>query len=159
MGHASHLTCLVLTKQLLRAQAVAALGPSGKSLHVRGGLILLILFLASMTKSVLKFLPTQILPQLWKSNTPLIHFIYSFIHLANVFADCIKLLHLWLQRIWLIWIRGQMQTSAGMEKAREFQKNIYLCFIDYDKAFDCVDHNKLENSWRDGTIRPPDLPP
>ena len=33
-----------------------------------------------------------------------------------------------------------------MEKAREFQKNIYLCFIDYAKAFDCVDYNKLE-SW------------
>ena len=30
-----------------------------------------------------------------------------------------------------------------MEKAREFQKNIYFCFIDYDKAFDCVDHKKL----------------
>ena len=30
-----------------------------------------------------------------------------------------------------------------MDKAREFQKNIYLCFIDYAKAFDCVDHNKL----------------
>ena len=30
-----------------------------------------------------------------------------------------------------------------VEKAREFQKNIYFCFIDYDKAFDCVDHNKL----------------
>ena len=30
-----------------------------------------------------------------------------------------------------------------MEKAREFQKNIYFCFIDYPKAFDCVDHNKL----------------
>ena len=30
-----------------------------------------------------------------------------------------------------------------MEKAREFQKNIYFCFIDYDKTFDCVDHNKL----------------
>ena len=30
-----------------------------------------------------------------------------------------------------------------MEKAREFQKNIYLCFINYAKAFDCVDHNKL----------------
>ena len=29
------------------------------------------------------------------------------------------------------------------EKARKFQKNIYLCFIDYTKAFDCVDHNKL----------------
>ena len=32
------------------------------------------------------------------------------------------------------------------EKAREFQKNIYFYFIDYAKAFDCVDHNKLENS-------------
>ena len=32
-----------------------------------------------------------------------------------------------------------------MEKAREFQKNIYLCFIDYAEAFECVDHNKLEN--------------
>ena len=33
-----------------------------------------------------------------------------------------------------------------IEKAREFQKNIYICFIDYAKASDCVDHNKLENS-------------
>ena len=45
-----------------------------------------------------------------------------------------------------------------MEKSREFQKNIYFCFIDYAKAFDCVDHNKLENSDRDGNIIPPDLP-
>ena len=30
-----------------------------------------------------------------------------------------------------------------MEKAREFQKNIYFCFIDYAKTFDCMDHNKL----------------
>ena len=45
-----------------------------------------------------------------------------------------------------------------MEKAREFQKNIYFCFIDYAKAFDCVDHNKLENSSRDGNTRAPDLP-
>ena len=45
-----------------------------------------------------------------------------------------------------------------MEKAREFQKNIYFCFIDHAKAFDCVDHNKLENSERDGNTRPPDLP-
>ena len=44
-----------------------------------------------------------------------------------------------------------------MEKAREFQKNIYFCFIDYTKAFDRVDHNKLENSERDGNTRPPDL--
>ena len=45
-----------------------------------------------------------------------------------------------------------------MEKAREFQKNIYFCFIDYAKAFDCVDHKKLENSERDGNTRPPNLP-
>ena len=45
-----------------------------------------------------------------------------------------------------------------LEKASEFQKNIYFCFIDYAKAFDCVDHNKLENSWRDGNTRQPDLP-
>ena len=45
-----------------------------------------------------------------------------------------------------------------MEKVTEFQKNIYFCFIDYAKAFDCVDHNKLENSERDGNPRPPDLP-
>ena len=43
-----------------------------------------------------------------------------------------------------------------IEKAREFKKNI---FIDYTKAFDCVDHNKLENSSRDGNTRPPYLPP
>ena len=45
-----------------------------------------------------------------------------------------------------------------MEKAREFQKNIYFCFIDYAKAFDCVDHNKLKNSERDWNTRSPDLP-
>ena len=45
-----------------------------------------------------------------------------------------------------------------IEKAREFQKNIYFCFIDYAKAFDCVDHNELDNSSRDGNTRPPDLP-
>ena len=45
-----------------------------------------------------------------------------------------------------------------IEKAREFQRNVYFCFIDYAKAFDCVDHNKPENSERDGNTRPPDLP-
>ena len=50
-------------------------------------------------------------------------------------------------------------TSAGSSKKQEFQKNIYFCFIDYAKAFDCVDHNKLENSERDGNTRPPYLPP
>ena len=37
----------------------------------------------------------------------------------------------------------KLPTSAGSWRAREFQKNIYFCFIDYAKAFDCVDHNKL----------------
>ena len=49
-------------------------------------------------------------------------------------------------------------TLTVIEKAREFQKNIYFCFIDYAKAFDYVDHNKLENYERDGNTRPPDLP-
>ena len=34
-------------------------------------------------------------------------------------------------------------SSANVEKAKEFQKNIYFCFIDYAKVFECVDHNKL----------------
>ena len=57
--------------------------------------------------------------------------------------------------------RGNRDQIANIrwiiEKAREFQKNIYFCFIDYAKAFDCVDHNKLENSERDRNTRPPDL--
>ena len=54
----------------------------------------------------------------------------------------------------------KLPTSTGSsKKAREFQKNIYFCFIDYTKAFYCEDHNKLENSSKDGNTRPPDLPP
>ena len=57
-------------------------------------------------------------------------------------------------------IRDQITNICWIiEKAREFQKNIYFCFIDYAKAFGCVGHNKLENSERDGNTRPPDLPP
>ena len=52
----------------------------------------------------------------------------------------------------------KLPTSAGSSKKQEFQKNIYFCFIDYAKAFDCVDHNKLENSEIDGNTKPPDLP-
>ena len=58
--------------------------------------------------------------------------------------------------------RGTRDQIANIpcifEKAREFQDNIYFCFIDYAKAFDCVDHNKLKNSERDGNTRAPDLP-
>ena len=57
--------------------------------------------------------------------------------------------------------RGTTDQIANIhwiiKKARDFQKNIYFCFIDYVKAFNCVDHNKLENSERDGNTRP-DLP-
>ena len=51
----------------------------------------------------------------------------------------------------------KLPTSAGSSKKQVFQKDIFFCFIDYAKAFDCVDHNKLENSERDGNTRPPDL--
>ena len=52
----------------------------------------------------------------------------------------------------------RLPTSARTSKKREFQKNIYFCFIDYAKAFDCVDHSKLwEILKRDGNTRPPDL--
>ena len=58
--------------------------------------------------------------------------------------------------------RGTRDQIANIhwiiKKAREFQKNICFYFIDYAKAFDCVDHNKLENSERDGNTRPSDLP-
>ena len=57
--------------------------------------------------------------------------------------------------------RGKRDQIANIhwiiEKARKFQKNIYFCFIDYAKAFDCVDHNKLWKTLRDGNTRPPDL--
>ena len=47
--------------------------------------------------------------------------------------------------------KEQIDTICWIvEKAREFQRNIYFCFIDYAKAFDCEDHNKLENSLGDG---------
>ena len=54
--------------------------------------------------------------------------------------------------------RGTRDQIANIrwitEKAREFQKNINFCFIDYAKTFDCMDHNKLENSSSDGNTRP-----
>ena len=53
-----------------------------------------------------------------------------------------------------------LPTSVGsLKKQESSRKNNYFCVIDYAKAFDCVDHNKLENSERDGNTRPPDLSP
>ena len=55
--------------------------------------------------------------------------------------------------------RGQTANILWIiEKGRDFQKNIHFCFIDYAKAFDCVDHSKLAISERDRNTRPPDLP-
>ena len=50
----------------------------------------------------------------------------------------------------------KMPTSTrSSKKPREFQKNIYFCFIDYAKAFDCVDHNKLQIILQDVGIPDP----
>ena len=60
----------------------------------------------------------------------------------------------------------KLATSMDHQKSKTVPEKIYFCFTDYAKAFDCVDHNKLdhnkikkkENSERDGNTRPPDLP-
>ena len=51
---------------------------------------------------------------------------------------------------------SKLPTSTGSLKKQEFQKNIYFCFIDYTKAFDCVDQKKLWKILRDRNTRPPD---
>ena len=57
--------------------------------------------------------------------------------------------------------RGARDQIANIhwiiEKAKEFQKNFYFCFIDYAKTFDCVDHNKLWKIIRDGHTKLPYL--
>ena len=59
--------------------------------------------------------------------------------------------------------RGTIDQIANIcwiiEKARKHQKSIYFSFTDYAKVFDCVDHNKLDNSSRDRNTRPSYLPP
>ena len=59
--------------------------------------------------------------------------------------------------------RGTRDQIANIcwinKKAREFQKNIYFCYFEYAKAFDCVDHNKLWKMLRDGNTRSPYLSP
>ena len=89
------------------------------------------------------------------SNPGLSHYRQTLYHLSHQGSllkmiklmknNCDRLSH--LDHCWII------------ENAREFQKNIYFCFIEYAKAFDYVDHNKLENSERDGNTRPPYLSP
>ena len=55
--------------------------------------------------------------------------------------------------------RSNFQHLLDHQKSKRVSEKHLLCFIDYAKDFDCVDHNKLENSERDGNTRPPDLPP
>ena len=58
------------------------------------------------------------------------------------------------------WNSLAFSTSTGSLKKQEFQKNIYFCFIDCAKAFDCVDDNKLWKILKEiGIPRPPDLSP
>ena len=60
-------------------------------------------------------------------------------------------------------VRGARDQIANIlwiiTKATEFQKNVYFCFIDYAKAFDFGDHNKLWKILQDGITRPPHLTP
>ena len=51
------------------------------------------------------------------------------------------------------------QHLLDHQKSKRVPENIYFCFIDYVKAFDCVDHNKLWKILRDGNARPSYLPP
>ena len=55
--------------------------------------------------------------------------------------------------------KGTRDRIGLIEKAREFQKNICFCFIDYAKAFDCGSQQTMENTSRNGNTRPHDLPP
>ena len=79
------------------------------------------------------------------------------LHSSPMLVVMLKILHAWLQHYSsqeLLDVQAGFKKGKGtrdqiasicwvIEKAREFQKNIYLCFIDYTEAFDCVNHNKL----------------
>ena len=59
-------------------------------------------------------------------------------------------------RTWLKWLSSSSSSSSSsswiIEKAREFQKTIYFCFIDYTKAFDCIDYNKQRKNLKEMRI-------
>ena len=78
--------------------------------------------------------------------------------ITSIFILKITLILIYFIQLKLILVSDTNLDILIMEKAIKFQKNIYFCFIDYAKAFDCVDHKKLENSEQDGNTRPPDLP-
>ena len=76
----------------------------------------------------------------------------------NMWAENFQMFKLDLEKVKEPQVK--LPTSVGSKKRQENSKNkkIYFCFIDYTKAFDYVDHNKLENSSRDRNTRPPYLP-
>ena len=53
--------------------------------------------------------------------------------------------------------KQESSRNKQTNKQQQQKKHIYFCFIDYTKAFNCVDHNKVQNSERDGNTRPPEL--
>ena len=72
--------------------------------------------------------------------------------ITSIFILKITLILIYFIQLKLILVSDTNLDILIMEKAIKFQKNIYFCFIDYAKAFDCVDHKKLENSEQDGNI-------
>jgi len=89
------------------------------------------------------------------------HTIALISHASKVMIKILqaRLQHYMTHNVWVPDVQARFRKGRGtrdqianirriIKKAREFQKNIYFCFIDYAKAFDCVDHNKLENSSR-----------
>ena len=77
------------------------------------------------------------------------HTVVLISHASKVMLKILQVCEPWKSRYssWFSKWRGTRDQIANilwiMEKAREFQKNIYFCFIDYAKAFDCMNHNKL----------------
>ena len=104
-----------------------------------------------------------LIPILRKSNAKEYSNYHTIALISHARKAMLKILQARLQQTWIN--RELPDVQAGfrkgrgtrdqvanihwiIEKAREFQKNIYFCFTDYTKAFECVDHNKLENSER-----------
>ena len=131
-----------------------------------------LLLLPSILPSVKVFSNESVLPIRWpkcwsfsfsisssNEHLGLISFRIDWLDLLAVQGTLKSLLQHYSSKASILWCSAFFISNIHWitEKAREFQTNIYFCFIDYAKAFDCVDHNKLENS-RDGNTRPPDLP-
>ena len=86
---------------------------------------------------------------------------YSSLAFANLFPMYLYIIRK-IYKHAILWQSGLPLSFLNTQHnnwAREYQKNIYFCVIDYAKAFDCVNDNKLWKILRDGNTRPPDLPP